>query len=287
MTPRPVVLTAENVTGALGGDDAEFLGTGTFGETWRVDGVDVGNGPEPVAAKFLKPEQFHHALAERETAWLRRMDAPGVVRLHDVRNVHVEDTAHTVLVCEFIPGGSLADKVVLGDPDDSDIVELAIGLLPAVEHVHDAEAVHRDIKPANLMLRDGRWDHPVPIDFGLAKGQNDITITAYPALRGSLPWMSPEQLRGERARKASDLWACGVIFHGLLSGGSHPFLDLDRIRRFGATPDEIAELVDGPPRALPVTVPTPLQDVVGKLLSMKAWARGSARRAAEMLEDLR
>ncbi|MDD1386821.1 serine/threonine-protein kinase [Curtobacterium poinsettiae] len=286
MASQPVALTADNVSTALGGDSAVFLGAGTFGETWRVHGVDVAGTSTTVAAKILKPEQFHTALAERETAWLRRMDAPGIVQLLDVLTVQVDAVDHTVLVCEFIAGGSVAENVAEAAPTEADVTAFAIALLRAVEHVHDADAVHRDIKPANIMLRDGRWDSPALIDFGLAKGPGDIAVTQYPAWRGSLPWMSPEQLRGDRARKASDLWACGVVLHELLSGGTHPFLDLDELRRVGVAPDEIAELVDGPPRALPETVSQPLQDVVGKLLSMKAWSRGSARRAAEMLENL-
>jgi serine/threonine protein kinase len=280
-------LTEANVSKALGGTAASFLGAGTFGETWRVDGVDAGGGPETYAAKFLKPQYFQAALADRETGWLRRMNTPGIVRLFDVRTFTVEDAGHTTLLCEFIEGGSVADKAALAPPSHDEVIDFGDALLRAVEHVHEAKAVHRDIKPANVLLRAGRWADPVLIDFGLAKGAGDLTITRYPAQMGSLLWMSPEQLRGERARNASDLWACGVVLYELLSGGMHPYLDVDELRRVGAQADEIAELVDGPPRALPDGVPIALQEVVSKLLSMKGWARGSARRAVQMLEEMR
>lgn len=286
MPSKAVALSADNVASALGGNDATFLGVGTYGDTWKVAGIDSGDGPTTVAAKFLKPEYFQAALADRETGWLRRLNSRGVVRLFDVRTVDVEGTDHTVLLCEFVEGGSVADKVAVATPSERDVVDFAVALLRAVEHVHDAGAVHRDLKPANILLRHGRWSEPVLIDFGLAKGAGDLTITRYPSMMGSFLWMSPEQLRGERARNASDLWACGVIIHELLSGGVHPFLDVAELTRVGAQPDELAELVDGPPRALPASVSPELQAVVIKLLSMKAWARGSARRAAEMLEEI-
>lgn len=283
---RAAVLTEDNVAKVLGGREAVFLGVGTYGDTWKVAGVQHGDRPTTVAAKFLKPEYFQAALADRETGWLRRLNNPGIVRLFDVRTVDVEGTDHTVLLCEFVEGGSVADKVAVESPSEREVVDFATALLRAVEHVHDAGAVHRDLKPANLLLRGGRWSEPVLIDFGLAKGAGDLTITRYPSMMGSFLWMSPEQLRGERARNASDLWACGVIIHELLSGGVHPFLDVAELTRVGAQPDELAELVDGPPRALPASVSPALQAVVIKLLSMKAWARGSARRAVEMLEGI-
>jgi eukaryotic-like serine/threonine-protein kinase len=282
---KSVVLTASNVAAALGGSDAVLLGSGTYGQTWRVVGVDLGDGPVVVAAKFLRPEHFNTTLAERETGWLRKMDSAGVVRLLDVATVEVEEVEHTVLFCEFIDGGSVADNVVSQPPSVADVIAFAAALLASVEHVHEAGAVHRDIKPANILLRHGRWDSPVLIDFGLVKGAGDLTITRYPQQMGSLWWMSPEQLRGERARNSSDMWACGVVLFELLCG-DHPFLDLDEINRVGAQADEIAELLEGPPRAFPASVPEALQAAVTKLLAQEGWARGSARVATETFKGM-
>lgn len=281
-----VILTAANVAEALHGESASLLGSGTFGQTWRVEGVNLGDGPTVVAAKFLRPEHFNTTLAERETGWLRKMDSGGIVRLLDVATVEVEDVEHTVLFCEFIDGGSVADNFITHPPTISEVIAFATALLETVQHVHGASAVHRDIKPANILLRDGRWDSPVLIDFGLVKGAGDVTITRYPQQMGSLWWMSPEQLRGERARNSSDMWACGVVLFGLLCNGDHPFLDLAEIRRVGAQPDEIAELLEGPPRAFPAGVPDALQAAITKLLAQEGWARGSARVAAEIFKGM-
>lgn len=284
--PSTIKLSALNVAGALGGSEATFLGAGTFGETWRVVDVDLGDGPTVIAAKFLRPEHFSTTLAERETGWLRRMDSPGIVRLLDVRAVDIEGVEHTVLFCEYISGGSVAENAATNPPSEADVLAFAAALLTSVEHVHAAEAVHRDIKPANILLRDGRWDSPVLIDFGLVKGAGDMTITMYPQQMGTLLWMSPEQLRGERARNSADMWACGVVIYELLSAGVHPFLDLEELRHVGAQPNEIAELVVGPPKALPESVSEATQAVVVKLLAEDGWARGSARVAAHKFEEL-
>lgn len=278
------MLTKRDVITALGGSDATLLGHGTFGETWRVDGVNSGGGYKTIAAKFLRPDHFDATLAERETNWLRRLRSTGIVQLLDVVELAVSGTLHTVLLCEYIDGGSVQQKSAAGFPTEAEVITFAAALLTGVKHVHAAKAVHRDIKPANIMLSGGAWASPVLIDFGLVKGLGDATITRYPQQVGSVLWMAPEQLRGERARNASDIWACGVVIYQLLAAGAHPFFEPSRLS--GVQPDELAELVDGPPLALSDSVSEPVRAIVTRMLSHQGWARGSAQRAAQNFKDL-
>lgn len=278
------MLAKADVIAALKGSNATLLGYGTFGETWRVDRVKVGDGHKTVAAKFLNPDHFDATLAERETNWLRRLHCAEIVKLHDVAELVVGGVLHTVLLCEYIAGGSVQQNSASKFPTEAEVIAFAAALLTGVKQVHAAKAVHRDIKPANIMLNAGAWESPVLIDFGLVKGLGDSTITRYPQRVGSVLWMAPEQLRGERARNASDIWACGVVIYQLLASGAHPFFEPSRLA--GVQPDELAELVDGPPHALPQAVSEPVQEIVTRMLSLQGWARGSAQRAAQNFKDL-
>ena len=93
----------------LGASSASFLGHGTFGDTWRVDGLDGGG--ETVAVKVLRPEHFNPALLGREAGSLRDFSHPGIVALLDVRKVALEGEERHILVCEFIDGGSVGDSL--------------------------------------------------------------------------------------------------------------------------------------------------------------------------------
>lgn len=273
-------LAAEDVRAAFDATDVTFLGKGTFGETWRIDAVDVAGEPTVCAVKFLDPKNFNAGLVQREIDGLTVVHGKRFARLHEVREVAVAGIVHTTLVCEYLPGGDVAANVAeYGLPTQKEVLEFAAELLHGVKQLHDAERVHRDLKPANIILRDGRWDTPVLIDMGLSKGATDATMTAYPQRVGSLIYMAPEQLRGERARKTSDLWACGIILFTLLTG-QHPYVTTFN----GKTEDDIAEEITGPPAPLPTHVDPGLRKVILRLLSEDAFERGSAKRD---LKDLR
>lgn len=271
----------DEMTSLLGASSVTFLGAGSFGTTYRVDGLD--GRQDPVAVKVLKFEHFNSRLFARETEHLTDFDHDNIVRLHGIRSFTVQGQELHAIVCEFIDGGSVGQVVRLhGLPTYAQVSEFAEALLGAVAEMHSKDKIHRDLKPENVLLRQGDWKHPVIIDFGLVRSLSGNTMTAYPALVGSIPWMAPEQLQGEKARKACDIWASGVILYQLLTG-RHPFLHGVDIQTL--EPSDLVELVSVPPSALPEDVPKPLSETVMRLLTPEpANARGSAKRA---LRDLR
>jgi serine/threonine protein kinase len=145
--------------------------------------------------------------------------------------------------------------------------------------LHDREVVHRDVKPENLALRGGDWAQPVLLDLGLGRLLDSSTLTAYPAMVGTAPYMAPEIIEGRAARKGSDLWSLGVVTH-LLLARQHPFYS-DPAEVLDA--DEAYDrLIAGSP-ALPAGTPV-LSDLVSRLLAATSYSRGSAARALRDLE---
>ncbi|QYH34742.1 serine/threonine-protein kinase [Salinibacterium sp. M195] len=263
---------------AFSAENAHFLGRGSFGETWCVEGAP--GLPQQVAVKVLIERSFDPRRLAREVEGLQRFDSPGIVKLVELRNIDIDGGSRTALVCEHIDGGDVATKLTESGtlPSRGHVRKFAIGLLAAIAELHAADTWHRDIKPANTLLRDGRWRAPVLIDFGLSRAATDATLTAYPQQVGTLLFMSPEALRGEAARKQADLWSCGVMLYMLIAG-KHPFIS----NQDGLLPDDVVDLVAGTPLPLPKNVPNDLGEVVLRLLAQAPHARGSAARALNTL----
>ncbi|MCW2900321.1 MAG: serine/threonine protein kinase [Streptosporangiaceae bacterium] len=267
--------TAEDVLQMSGATAAKYLGTGTFGETWRLD---IASG-EPVARKFLHRTDSDVERLDREVEGLRRVSSPQVVSLLEVGEGRLDGRRIPYLDFEFIEGGDLDDWLRRGEGIGDDAIQLAAGLLQGVGALHEAQVLHRDIKPANIGLRGGDPGNPVLLDLGLAKLLDFDTITRYPALMGTFMYASPEQLRHQRANRGSDVWAVGVVLHEVLSG-RHPFF---RLGEQLTLPEAIARVEESAPPPLPEDTHPALVELVGRCLQPEPYQRGSAAAAHRRL----
>jgi serine/threonine protein kinase len=201
------------------------LGTGGMGQVYRA--LDIRLERE-VAVKLLpealgaSPERL--AQLEREARTLAGLNHPNIVTLFSVE----DEDGLRFLTMELVEGSTLEALVVPGGLPLSRLLELAIPLAEALVAAHARGIVHRDLKPGNLMLTpEGRLK---VLDFGLADraalaGPDESTLAAGPTgdapvspFAGTLPYMAPEQLRGEPAAPASDLFAVGVLLFELATG---------------------------------------------------------------------
>lgn len=126
------------------------------------------------------------------------------------------------LVMELISGVSLKEKLKEGPLPEREVLRLGMQLAEGLAVAHEQGVIHRDLKPGNVMITtDGRLKI---LDFGLAKISHpeptgDITISKdIPTVSGTIPYMSPEQLRGARLDGRSDIFAAGTVLYEMATG---------------------------------------------------------------------
>jgi serine/threonine protein kinase len=167
------------------------------------------------------------------------------------------------VVSEYIDGRSLGEVVDNDGPRTGGALQrLAIGTVTALAAIHQAGIVHRDFKPANVLLGP---DGPRVIDFGIARGLN-MTVTAG-EIRGTPAYMAPEQMNGQPAGTAADMFAWSTTMLYAATGES-PFGSDTLpavIQRVLYTEPDVSTLPDG------------LRDVVTACLSKEPTARPAAQ----------
>jgi eukaryotic-like serine/threonine-protein kinase len=182
---------------------------GGMSEVWLAEDVELGRR---VALKFLgrdaDPARF-----DREARAIAALADPNICRLYDYGHA----SGRPFMVLEFLPGGTLEDRLVPGQPYPDDETErIARELASGLAHAHAQGLVHRDLKPANILFdEEGRAKIA---DFGIARLGGARTLTETGTLLGTAAYMSPEQAQGQPATTASDVYSFGVILYRLLTG---------------------------------------------------------------------
>lgn len=157
----------------------------------------------------------------REARAIAALDHPAVVTIYDV----VEDESGPALVLEWMEGGDLEAALRRHPGVVPELVALAVArAVDALAAAHAKGLVHRDVKPTNLLVKaDGRVKLG---DFGLVSIAGESTATAPGNLVGSLPYLAPEVLSGERAGPAADVYSMGATLYALLARRA-PYADED------------------------------------------------------------
>jgi len=182
---------------------------------------------------------------------------------------------------EYVEGQTLRDKLLQGPLPVKQALQVASEIAEALEKAHQSDIVHRDLKPSNVMLTpDG---HVKVMDFGLAKrvdrdqaGSQEITLsglTREGATLETVPYMSPEQLKGESLDTRSDIFSFGVVVYEMLAG-VHPFQKPETMETASAILKE-----DPPPLArYREEVSDVLQHMVRKMLARDPASRFQSAR---------
>jgi serine/threonine-protein kinase len=215
----------------------------------------------------------------REALALSKLNHPNIATVFDL------DTHGGVdfLAMELIHGAPLSERLMAGALPDSEVLDFGIQLAEGLVAAHAEGVIHRDLKPGNLMITpDGRLKI---LDFGLAvvrrhEGDLDLTRTAdTESMSGTLPYMPPEQVRGEPTDARSDIYAAGAVLYEAATG-QRPFPQSRSAELIGA----ILHQSPAPPTASRRQMMPGLEALV-----LKSLAKERARRfqtAGELLAAL-
>ena len=198
----------------------EQIGAGGIGIVYRAhdDKLD-----RDVAVKVLPPGALADEGTRRrfrnEALTLSKLSHPNIATVHDFDSQDGID----FLVMEFVTGFSLSKKLVSGPLPEKEVVALGEQIAKALEDAHEIGIIHRDLKPANVMVTP-RGQVKL-LDFGLAKllmpsDPVEVTksLTSVEAVSGTLPYMAPEQLRGEPSDFRTDIYALGCVLYEMATG---------------------------------------------------------------------
>lgn len=247
------------------------LGAGGMGEVYRAEDPRLSR---TVAIKVL-PERFAQdpgrlARFEREARLLASFSHPHIAVIHGLE----EAGGRRLLVMELVPGQNLADRLSAGPLPFVEALEVARQIADALEAAHEVGIVHRDLKPSNIQIST---DGTVKLlDFGLAKAieaepaPEDGPLSQSPTrsrpmtetgiILGSAPYMSPEQARGQRVDRRTDIWSFGVVLFEMFTGR----------RLFGGTTasDVLAAVLRAEPdwNLLPAGTPQPVRRLLARCL---------------------
>jgi len=199
------------------------LASGGMGELWRA--VDTKLDRE-VAIKILPDDRASDrrwlARFEQEARLVAALNHPNIVTIHSVESC---DGIH-FFTMEYIRGRRLSQMIPLEGFPLPEMLDLAIPIVRALSAVHERGIVHGDLKPANVMVSE--QGHVKVLDFGLGRmvrvaagaisEMSTASAVSEDGISGTLPYMSPEQIRGEVLDHRSDLFSVGIMLYEMATG---------------------------------------------------------------------
>src|ERR1700724_1731260 len=198
------------------------LGAGGMGEVYLAEDQQLGR---KVAIKFLPAEVAADERARlrllKEAKTAATLDHPNICAIYEVGEEH----GRSFIVLQYIEGETLAARLKRQLPDSREALAIAAQAAAALGEAHARGIIHRDIKLENIMLT--KRGQVKVLDFGLAKVLRDpgmieadtASMLSIPGmLMGTVPYMSPEQVRGEELDCRSDIFSFGTVLYELLSG---------------------------------------------------------------------
>jgi serine/threonine-protein kinase len=262
------------------------IGQGGRGEVFLAEDMILDR---KVALKFLssameqRPDVRARFLMEAKCA--ASIDHPFICKVYETGEVEGQG----FIALEFVEGQTLAEKLNAGPLPFEEALTVAIQIAEGVAAAHERGLIHRDLKPNNIMIC--RSGHVKVMDFGLAKQlivqpaeSDDITsVAGLQTIDGSLigtpAYMSPEQIRGERADARSDVFGMGLVYFHAFSG-VHPFIKRTAQATMGAIAYEGTPVLS----SFAAQVPAQFSEIVTRMLMKDAVSRYPS--ACEVRDDL-
>ncbi len=215
---------------------------------------------------------------EQEIEALVRLDHPGIVGVLDAGTM---PDGKEFFVMQYVEGGPLR-KLVQGQMDFAQVARIVRQIGQALSAAHDKGIVHRDLKPENIMVQQVSENEEMIklIDFGIAsvKDSQVATNAEKTKVAGALPYMAPEQLRGQ-PEASSDIWALGAMTYEMLTG---------RLPFYAETLVQLYEMqkrgLQASPRSLRADISPAVENILFKSMAFDPAER--YQRAKDLGEDL-
>jgi len=243
-------------------------GRGGMGVVYRATELGLGR---PVAIKLIAPElaadDGFRARFAREARLTAAIDHPNVIPVYAAG----EEDGRLYLTMRYVAGTDLAARLAAGGPLEPGRASEIVGqVAAALDAAHATGLVHRDVKPANVLI--GGSGHVYLSDFGIVRAPAaEGRLTDSGEWIGTVDFMAPEQLQGERTDARTDVYGLGGVLYAALTG-EVPF------PRETAPATMLAHMTEAPPRpSSRAGVPVALDEVVARAMAKDPAARyGSA-----------
>lgn len=261
----------------------KLLGRGGMGEVYLAKDTRLGR---KVALKFLSPEFVGDNWAKRqlikEAQAVAILDHPNICAVFEFEEIG----DHSFIVMQYVEGQTLADLIRTKSVGVDQIVPLARQIVSAFADAHAHGIIHRDIKPKNIMVTPS--EQVKVLDFGLAKtipksledaAESISQLSNDGLLVGTVAYMSPEQLRGEKLDFRSDIFSLGTVLYEMACG-KNPYAHKTNA-------EVISAIMSREPQSLrqaSLSCPKDLEQIVSKCLRKERAERYQS--APELLIDL-
>ena len=248
------------------------LGSGGMSNVYRATDVILERAVAvKILAEHLSDDERFVERFRREALAVAKLVHPNIVQVYDTG---IDEGRHFI-VMEYVSGRSGAQILQRQGPlDPETAAEAGIQACAGLDYAHRRGIIHRDVKPGNLMVTGG----PVGggamtvklTDFGIARAIEQTRITQVGSVVGTAAYLSPEQVRGEEATPATDVYALGVVLYQFLTG---------RLPYEGSTLAELAVRQQNERPLAPSTYNEEVPDTLGGAV-LRALEGDTARRYA-------
>jgi eukaryotic-like serine/threonine-protein kinase len=208
--------------GTLSGryETAERLGSGGMSNVYKAtDRILERTVAVKILAEHLSDDERFVARFRREALAVAKLIHPNIVQVYDTG----VDAGRHYIVMEYVDGRSGAQILQRNGAIEPELAaEIAIQSCAGLDYAHRRGIIHRDVKPGNLMVVGGPvggGEMTVKLtDFGIARAMEQTRITQVGSVVGTAAYLAPEQVRGEEATPATDVYALGVVLYQFLTG---------------------------------------------------------------------
>lgn len=254
----------------------KHIGTGGMGAVYLAQDLKLNRR---VALKILENKLFSNDKSEkfllREAQTAATLDHPNICTVYEIS----EADDYKFIVMQYLEGETLAKKLSAGKLNHETAIDLALQIADALAEAHAHRIIHRDVKPSNVIITEK--GQAKVLDFGLAKflkpegeERNSKYQSSGGLIMGTVPYMSPEQVRGKTLDAQSDIFSFGTVFYEMLTG-KQPFAKENHA-------DTISALLYGKPSF--GEIPANVRKTVQRCLMKETSARYQTM--SELLYDL-